>query len=191
MARKKTARKPLALTSFRQMTALAHPLRFRAFECLADVPRTGKQLAELLHKQPTRLYHHLGVLERAGLVRRVGTRKNRGTTEQYFQAVSDRIVVDRGLFREKLSAGRALFGQVLAVTFDELIEAEGVSGRASSRPPIMLKRLRIRCAPKRMDELNRRLQAWLADFEQASDAAADNEYADTVALYPTRLTAAG
>ena len=187
MPTQKPSKKPLTLTSFRQMQALAHPLRFRAFECLTVVPRTGKQLAELLGKKSTHLYHHLGVLERAGLVRRVATRKNRGTTEKYFQAVSDRIVVDKRLFRTKIVTRHALIGQVLRVTLDELIEAEALAGRASPKPPLLVKRLRIRATAQRIAELNRSLEAWLSEFEDASDLRANNEYAVTVALYGTKI----
>jgi DNA-binding transcriptional ArsR family regulator len=180
MPRYKRLRKPLTLTSFRQLRALAHPLRYRAFEALVDSARTGKQLAELLGKQPTHLYHHLGVLERAGLVRCVARRRKRGTTEKYFQAVSDRIAIDRRLFRETAVAGHAFVGQLLRITFEEL--AETLGDRASGEA--VIKRLRIHTAPRKIASLRRRLEAWLRDFQNASDPHADAEYAVTIALYP-------
>jgi DNA-binding transcriptional ArsR family regulator len=185
MPRPTRPRKPLALTSFPQVQALAHPLRYRAFEALIDTARTGKQLAELLGKQPTHLYHHLGVLQRAGLVRRVGTRKNRGTTEKYYQAVSDRVVIDRRLFRGRAVAENAFVGQLLRVTFEELAETldEGAKGGA------IIKRLRIRATPRKIESLTRRLEAWLRDFEKASNPEGQQEYAVTVALYPVNAFA--
>ena len=36
-------------------------------ELFAEAPRTTKQVAELLGEPPTRLYHHVAALERAGL----------------------------------------------------------------------------------------------------------------------------
>ncbi len=184
MAPKTRSKEPLTLTSFRQMQALAHPLRWRAFECLIEVPRTGKQLATLLGKKSTHLYHHLAVLERAGLVRRVATRKNRGTTEKYFQAVSDRVAIDERLFRDKVAVKHALIGQVFRVTFEEFIEAETLTKDKSSKRPRMIKRLRIRAHEKQIADLERRLEGWLDRFERTSDPRAENEYAVTVALYP-------
>jgi DNA-binding transcriptional ArsR family regulator len=174
----------LELTSLRQVQALAHPLRFRAFERLIDRPRTGKQLALALGKQPTRLYHHLAVLERAGLVRQVATRKKRGTTERYYRAVADRVVVDRQLFGRKVAAGRALFAQVMRLTLDELADADTVADNLSPRPPILLKRLRIRTSAGRIAALHRGLEAWLRRFASADAAEGDGEFAVTVAFYP-------
>ena len=120
--RKQKPGRPLTLSSLRQVKALAHPLRFRLFERLIDEPRTGKQLADMLGSRPTQLYHHLRVLERSGLIRQVATRRKRGTTEKYFQAVSDRVALDRKLFGGRVEAGGALLGQVLRTTLDELLE---------------------------------------------------------------------
>lgn len=185
MPTKKPSKRPLTLSSFRQLQALAHPLRFRAFERLIDTPKTGKQLAEEFGKQPTHLYHHLRVLERAGLVRKVGSKKKRGTTEKYYQAVSDRVVIDERLFRQQVVAKHALIGQVLRATFDELIETASLADDASRKPSVMVKRLRIRTSQKRIADLKRRLEKWLDGFESALDSAGDSECAVTVAFYST------
>src|SRR5438874_10330090 len=74
-----------------EMRALAHPLRLRLLELFAEQPRTTKQVAELLDQPPTRLYHHVAALERAGLLRLTETRKNRGTTEKWYEAVARSI----------------------------------------------------------------------------------------------------
>src|SRR5438128_4537285 len=71
-----------------EMRALAHPLRLRIIELFAEAPRTTKQVAELLGQPPTRLYHHVAALERAGLLRLVETRQNRGTTEKWYEAAA-------------------------------------------------------------------------------------------------------
>lgn len=185
MPPKKPTAKPLSLSSFGQLKALAHPMRFRAFERLIEAPKTGKQLAEELGKQPTHLYHHLRVLERAGLVRQVASKKKRGTTERYYQAVSDQVLIDEQLFRQKAVAEKALIGQVLRVTFDELIEAESLARGAARVPGPIIKRLRVRTSAKRAANLQRRLDKWLDSFRAAADEKGDVDYAVTVAFYPT------
>lgn len=189
VGQKKPSAKPLVLTNSQQVKALANPLRFRVFERLIDQARTGKQLAELLGTRPTNLYHHLRVLQRAGLIRKVATRKKRGTIEQYFQAVSDRIVVEDKLFKGRVNAGSAIRGQVLQVVLDELLEAERLAQGVTPRPPVMLKRLRIRTTPTKIENLVRALNRWLASCEQASQDTVETEYAIVVALYPTRVNA--
>src|SRR3954447_7360341 len=71
-----------------ELRALAHPLRLRIMELFAEGPRTTKQVAELLGQPPTRLYHHVAALERAGLIRLKETRKNRGTVEKWYESIS-------------------------------------------------------------------------------------------------------
>jgi len=69
-------------TGLEQVRALSHPLRLRLLELFKLQPRTAKQAAEVLGEPPTRLYHHVAALERAGLIRLRETRQNRGTTEK-------------------------------------------------------------------------------------------------------------
>src|SRR6059058_1461763 len=91
MARSTTRRGPGAPSLRRTVSdlrALAHPLRLRMMELFAESPKTTKKVAELLGQPPTRLYHHVAALERAGLLRLTETRKNRGTTEKWYESVS-------------------------------------------------------------------------------------------------------
>src|ERR687885_2239721 len=90
MARTRTAAGRMA-AGLDQVRALAHPLRLRLLELFVRQPMTTKQAAEALGEPPTKLYHHVAALERAGLVRLRETRPNRGTTEKYFETVSGQL----------------------------------------------------------------------------------------------------
>ena len=79
---------PALQESVAQLRALAHPLRLRLIELFGEAPRTTMQVAELLGQPPTRLYHHVNALERAGLLQLRETRPKRGTTEKWYQAVA-------------------------------------------------------------------------------------------------------
>ena len=57
-------------------------------ELFAEEPRTTKKVAELLGLPPTRLYHHVAALERAGLLVLRETRQNRGAVEKWYEAVA-------------------------------------------------------------------------------------------------------
>ena len=81
-----------------QIRALADPLRLKILGALSGVPRTTKQVAEVLGEKPTKLYHHVEALTRVGLVRLTETRPNRGTTEKYFQAVAAQFQVGGSAF---------------------------------------------------------------------------------------------
>src|SRR6478736_3180843 len=86
--RRSTSGAPPLPPSVAEMRALAHPLRLRILEVFIERPRTTKQVADLLGEPPTRLYHHVAALERAGLLRLTETRKNRGTTEKWYEAAA-------------------------------------------------------------------------------------------------------
>src|SRR5215471_18407018 len=61
-----------------ELRALAHPLRLRLLEEFAGSPRTTMQVAAALGEPPTRLYHHVNALERAGILKLARTRRMRG-----------------------------------------------------------------------------------------------------------------
>src|SRR5215471_5695393 len=85
----RSARKPRAQTdrarATQELRALAHPLRLRLVEEFAGEPRTTMQVAAAMGEPPTRLYHHVNALERAGILKLARTRQVRGTTEKYYE----------------------------------------------------------------------------------------------------------
>src|SRR5215213_9234403 len=79
---------PALQRSVSDLRALAHPLRLRMMELFAESPRTTKQVAGILGQPPTRLYHHVAALERAGLLVLKETRQNRGAVEKWYAGVA-------------------------------------------------------------------------------------------------------
>jgi Bacterial regulatory protein, arsR family len=60
-------------------------------ELFAESPKTTKQVAELLDQPPTRLYHHVAALERAGLLVLKETRQNRGAVEKWYAGTAQQL----------------------------------------------------------------------------------------------------
>jgi DNA-binding transcriptional ArsR family regulator len=100
-----------------ELRALAHPLRLRLLEHFARGPRTTMQVATDLGEPPTRLYHHVNALERAGILRLQRTRQVRGTTEKYFELAKRRLGLMRA--RDAMPGARAPFRDLATVVFDE------------------------------------------------------------------------
>jgi DNA-binding transcriptional ArsR family regulator len=121
-----------------QLKALADPLRIRLLEAFCR-ERTTMQAAELLGEKPTRLYHHVEALERAGLVRLTRKRQKRGTQEKYYLAVARTFQADSRLFPSGDAGGaaeegrslQAVISTILAQTGEELRRLAG-SGDAAS-----------------------------------------------------------
>jgi DNA-binding transcriptional ArsR family regulator len=74
-----------------ELRALAHPLRLRLLEEFAGAARTTMQVAAAMGEPPTRLYHHVNALERAGILKLARTRQVRGTTEKYYEVAKKRV----------------------------------------------------------------------------------------------------
>src|SRR5881394_4181539 len=88
-----------------QLRALAHPLRLRIAERFAEGPSTTMQVAAWLGQPPTRLYHHVQVLERAGILRLRETRGNRGAVEKWYETAGP-VQGSRGPGRRNVGAVR-------------------------------------------------------------------------------------
>lgn len=98
------------------LRALAHPLRLRMMELFAESPRTTKQVAELLGQPPTRLYHHVAALERAGLLVLTERRQNRGAVEKWYTSVAQQIRVG---VRQTSDAARAARRAIAATALEQ------------------------------------------------------------------------
>jgi len=70
-----------------QAGALLHPLRLELLK-LTDEPRTCTDLAEALGETPQKIYYHVKVLERAGVLEKVEERKVRAISEGYYRATA-------------------------------------------------------------------------------------------------------
>lgn len=157
---------PPLQASVAEMRALAHPLRLRIMESFAESPRTTKQVAELLGQPPTRLYHHVAALERAGLLRLKETRKNRGTTEKWYEAVSRTFGAEtpRAVRRKTPAQRAARRGIAMAALEQSRQEVIAAMHHRGGEPPLF-GRLVVVASPHRIGALRRRLYEMLKDFK--------------------------
>lgn len=118
---------PLLQANVAELRALAHPLRLRILELFAETPRTTKQVADLLGAPPTRLYHHVAALERAGLLELRETRKNRGAVEKWYGTPARTMGATRAMGAKKrpaeTRARRAVAMTVLEQSRQEVLAA--------------------------------------------------------------------
>ena len=174
------------------LRALAHPLRLRMMELFAESPRTTKQVAELLGEPPTRLYHHVAALERAGLLQLKETRPNRGVIEKWYTSAAQQIQ-DSPRRRESDTARRRA-RRAVAVTALEQAKQEIMAIPAGAKEPALLTRLVIVATPSQvsavkqwlmdaLDELRREFQADDASGEAAIEKC--ERWALTLAFAPT------
>ena len=151
-----------------ELRALAHPLRLRLFELFAEAPRTTMQVAGLLGEPPTRLYHHVNALERAGLLRLKETRPNRGTVEKYYESV---VAGLKSAGSEVLAGGaaarqsaRAAAGAVFEQARQDLLASLAEAPREGDPRPVLL-RMVFSASPARALAVRRRLLALIKQIQ--------------------------
>jgi DNA-binding transcriptional ArsR family regulator len=86
-----------------QMKAIADPLRLRVVQLLMTDPRRSfavKEIGAALEQPVTKLYHHVKILEAAGLIKDVETRLVSGIVEHRYQAGQRSLRFDDRLLGE-------------------------------------------------------------------------------------------
>src|SRR5262245_4300265 len=80
-----------------RLRALGDPLRVRLGLLLLEAPRTVKEMAEALDLPTTRLYYHVKILEKHGLVEVVERRMVSGIEERRYGAIEGAWAFDEAM----------------------------------------------------------------------------------------------
>lgn len=88
----------------------ADPLRLQILDVLRGEPQTVKQLNERLQIAPSKLYYHVGQLEKHHLIRVTQTRFVSGVLEKHYQATAYKLSVDHALLSSPLTVSLDTFG---------------------------------------------------------------------------------
>lgn len=161
---------PYRVRRLDQMRALAHPLRLQLLEIFAAEECTTKQAALHLGERPTRLYHHVAALERAGLIQLQRTQPNRGTTEKYYKAVSPFLEVDPALpgskagRRQAAARGEAMARDVLRSALHDLSSLDW-GGRSDEERPV-LARVQMRISSRDAGRVRQEIIRWLQSLQE-------------------------
>ncbi|MEN3283644.1 MAG: hypothetical protein V7607_4784 [Solirubrobacteraceae bacterium] len=106
--------------------ALAHPLRWRILESLADrVEASPVELARLLDQPLATVSHHVRVLRDVGSIALTRTEQRRGALEHYYRAVMPAFFDEHQWASIPEPLRRALAGQVFTQAFAEAAAAGG------------------------------------------------------------------
>ena len=180
------------ISELEQVKVLAVPLRLRILEPLCEEARTTKQVAEILGEKPTKLYHHVEALERAGLIRLETTRPKRGTLEKYYRAIARSFRADEQLFSlaEPTAGGEESWQTVAASVLENAAREVRRFDRAGDGPPPVAQQaifagLRIRAGEAQIAELRNKLESWIAEAQEAEDESGGTEdYRVALAFFP-------
>lgn len=181
-SRKRRAQKgtdPFVVETLQQLKAIAHPLRQRILERFAHRPQTTKQVADTLGEKPTRLYHHVHALERAGFIELVETRPNRGTTEKYYAAVATRFRVDPDVLAEETpdltieTAGAGVVDSLLANLRRELIDLANENAGSDTPDEALFVQLEFHGSQQSVDRARDRIETVFRELQSEAEEEED------------------
>ncbi len=179
---------------------LAEPTREFIFNALVPEPRTATELGELLGCPTTRLYHHLNLLEKHGLIMVVAQRMVSGIVERRYRAVAQRLRLDRNAFGAELPGNERL-QTILGYVFDQArgdVEKSHAAGLIdlALKPPdpraLMAYRHVLKLSAADRDRLIDQLHRLYEEYEKLSQDSVpeQGEFVGLVlAAYPTELRA--
>lgn len=145
--------------------ALLDPTRLRMVLQLS-VPRTVKQVADRLGISYRRLYHHMQVLEQAGVVEQVNVPYRRSVAERYYQVRDGELKISPQESGAPISDTHLLAQQVAASTTNELTDVLQLDQHFQLR----VSRFELHCAPKDRHDVLKQIQAILTEAEDKLQA---------------------
>jgi hypothetical protein len=125
-------------------------------ELFAESPKTTKQVAELLGEPPTRLYHHVAALERAGLLILKETRQNRGAVEKWYVGFAQQL---QTATPKRASASARSARRAVAATVLEQAKQEIIAIPPNAKQAALLTRLVLVAPPGKIPAIRR----WLLE----------------------------
>ena len=145
----------------KQLRALADDFRARIISLLRERAASTTELAAVLETPKGTVGHHLKVLEAAGLVRVVRTRKVRALTEKYYGRVARLFVLKSDESLPDDLRGGAISALMLRRAAEDLITSGDEQGTAGL--------VNIRLKEKDRVRFEKRLNKLVADYQAAED----------------------
>ncbi len=145
----------------KQLRALGDELRARIVMLLRQRAASTTELAGVLEMPKGTVGHHLKVLEQAGLIRVVRTRKVRALTEKHYGRVARLFVLKSEESMPKELRGGVLAAMMLRQAADELIAGGGEKDTSAF--------VHVRLTDAQQRRFEQRLNRLIADLQRADD----------------------
>jgi DNA-binding transcriptional ArsR family regulator len=168
----------LEKTQERKLKAILDPTRLKMIYQL-KTPKTVKQIADNLSVDHHALYHHMTVLEKAGLVKLDKKIQKGNLVEKYYRLIEDAMRFRLDLFPKELSQN--LVANLIQTTYKDYskqLEKSEESVKAGAM------KLLIEVPKERVAEVSERVQELMAEFRDKlvalEEEGADSSYNITV-----------
>jgi DNA-binding transcriptional ArsR family regulator len=146
-----------------QLKALADELRGKIVVLLRERARSITELAERLGLPKGTVGHHVKVLEKAGLIKVVRTRKVRALTERYYGRTARLFLYEADT--DQADVVKDIVAGSLRIAADEILPLSDEDPTAIACSGV----LRVRLDPEDARRFNRRLDKLMNEFRAAED----------------------
>jgi DNA-binding transcriptional ArsR family regulator len=173
------------------LRALSDPLRIRLLELMAQ-PQTVKEIAAQLGVGKTKLYYHLNLLEKHGIIRVVRTRVVSGIIEKNYQVTAFSFRPAKELLMnsdEGKTQGLAIVESILDATRADLTyglkTGKVALGKEMAEKQMMLGRVVMSLTPEQAASFYERVEALLNEVTQYEKPVTSGQtYSLTVVFFP-------
>lgn len=177
------------ITDPSQFDSLSSPTRIRILKLCTD-PSSVRQIAERLGVPATRLYYHVNLLEDAGFLQVVHTRKSGARIEKLYRVAGKSITPGPELIDNVDDIEEAAKALASIVIEPARFEAEHVMVKRLEGEELTwdLARTFAHLTPEEFEEIASKLRAIVTEHmanKQDSDTSESSEYSLTYALLPT------
>lgn len=185
------------------LKVVADSLRMQILDLLREKPLTVKQLAGDLDITPTKLYYHINLMEKHGLIRVVDTRLVSGILEKRYQAAARLYRFDHHLLMPSSKTGDEGLDMMLSTVLDDvksdikknmregLIKLEHDEAHQHNPHSLLISRVLSRLTEAQAMSFYDRLDELVKEFvelRQDPENANEQGYAMLLSLYPTART---
>ncbi len=158
----------LTITNVETLRVVADATRLRLIDAL-EKPRTVKELATAFDMPKTRLYYHINLLERHGIVHVVASSVVSGIIEKRYQVTARRFDVDGHIFGKDAKQSHRV-DEIAGAIFDNMkYQIRAVAAEYKDDPEkaatLVLNQATIALTPDQLKELHGELLALLARYD--------------------------
>lgn len=183
----------MIISDIETLRVLTDPLRLHILELLAE-PHTVKEIAPKLAIGKTKLYYHINLLEKRGIIRVVSTRLVSGIVEKRYQVTALRFRPVKELLQgtsEGQTLGLTLFDTIwdaARTQFTRSLQQGHIAGATDSKAnKLMLSHMVVSLTEEQADAFGARFAALLEElkqYESAASSAQTRPYTLTIAFFP-------
>ena len=184
----------MIIADLETLKVMTDSLRLKLIEALSHEPITVKQLAKLVGVPQSKLYYHVGLLEKQGLITIVDTQIVSGIVEKWYQSTAMSYRIDHKLFKAQPDEDAA-YGLIMTVfdaTLAEIRDAVdagliNLDTEASNKDRLALSKSNTFLTPEQAELMRKQLDTIHEQFSEFSrDTNRDGKYLFTLltGFYP-------